>query len=92
MTVPHTVLHSVPHVLHGVSVCPSPTPMGRAMRAAPPRGVGASVGVEEELSCAARYATRRLCISEAMGGEWCVGVCRDPRDCTATLLPRVRSC
>jgi uncharacterized cysteine cluster protein YcgN (CxxCxxCC family) len=26
----------------------------------------------------------QLCISKAMGGEWCVGRCGDPRDCTAT--------
>ena len=33
---------------------------------------------------------KQTCISKALGGEWCVGVCRDPRDCTATPLPRVR--
>ena len=29
-----------------------------------------------------------ICISKAFGGEWCVGKCRDSRDCTAQPTKR----
>lgn len=28
-----------------------------------------------------------LCVATAFGGEWCIGKCRDPKDCSAS--PRV---
>ncbi len=30
---------------------------------------------------------RRGCIAKEYGGEWCIGKCRDPKDCSASPIP-----
>jgi len=50
----------------------------REKRGEPPLGPHSAVPPHE--------SAKQLCISKAMGGEWCIGKCRDPKDCSASPL------
>ncbi len=41
----------------------------------------------EALRASTVRSKERGCIAKEFGGEWCIGKCRDPRDCSASPHP-----